>query len=534
MTAATDYDVIIAGCGPVGVIAAHLLGARGISTLVIERDHEPYALPRAVHFDHEIMRILQSVGLAGRILPQLYSPAGAMHFGVDRAVIRQFQAIVETDRLGWASDYHFYQPDLENVLREALAERDSVTLLRGHDLETVKQDADTVVVTARTNVGEFRASAKYLLGCDGGRSSVRRCIGGGLDDLGFDEPWIVVDALVDGPVTMPDLYGTPEGVDMQAVIFIIGDPARPTSVIPSVGRHRRWEFMMLPGETGEDYSTIDAVRPLVAPWLVGCEHELVRTAVYRFHALIAQNWQDDRVFLVGDSAHQTPPFFGQGLCHGIRDAANLSWKLGMVLDGSATPALLQTYQPERLPQVRTVVEASMRVGRYLCTLDPATAAKRDVEMRAVAARTAPGYVDLIPALTCGILDPAPDRGEATGSRFIQPPVLDVSGERVLLDDATGGGFVVLTTCAAAFATSTLGTALEERFGIGRFLIDGDRSAGDEGRSITDCTGELTAWLTHHAAVGVVLRPDAYVYGTFADGAGGLVLLDGLHRQLTFD
>jgi 3-(3-hydroxy-phenyl)propionate hydroxylase len=536
MTSSIQSDVIIVGCGPVGVVAAHLLGEAGISTLVIERDREPYDLPRAVHLDHEIMRIFQSVGLAELLLPQLIMPAGAMHFGADRGVIRQFQAMVTTDRLGWGSDYFFYQPDLERALRAALMDRGTVQRLLGHEVVRVEQDEYSVTVVAHGDHGPVAASARYALACDGGRSTVRQCVGIALNDLGFDEPWIVVDAMVDTPIVMPNLIGAPAGVDMQRVMFIVGDPARPTSVIPGVGRHRRWEFMLLPGETAEDFADPQAVVPLLAPWLGGQPYELVRCAVYRFHALLAECWRSNRVFLVGDAAHQTPPFFGQGMCHGIRDASNLCWKLKLVLDGTAAPELLASYQAERLPQVRTVVEASMRVGRYICTLDSEAAKRRDVEMRAVAMRTAPGYVDIIPPLSAGVLAPNSSEMSLTGSRFIQPPVLDSSGARLLLDDATGGGFVMLFKSLPDLTDDMLNETFDPVMGLKRFTIvkAGEECPCADGCTLVDTSGELFKWFDYYRCSGVLLRPDAYVFGAFSTAEQGVTLLHSLRQQICRD
>jgi 3-(3-hydroxy-phenyl)propionate hydroxylase len=528
------YDVIIIGCGPVGVVAAHLLGQQDISTLVLERDSEPYNLPRAVHLDHEIMRVFQSAGLADALLPQLTMPAGAMHFGADRGVIRQFQKIVTTDKLGWGSDYFFYQPDLEGALRSALRHRKSVNLLTGHKVERIEQSLDAVTVTAHGEQGLFTASARYVLGCDGGRSTVRKAVGIELEDLGFDEPWLVVDAMVDAPLVMPQLTGVPDGVDMQEVMFIVGDPTRPTSIIPGVGRHRRWEFMLLPGETPDDFAGPDAVGKLLAPWLGRQSYELVRCAVYRFHALLAERWRSGRIFLVGDAAHQTPPFFGQGMCHGIRDASNLCWKLKLVLDGTASPAVLDSYQVERLPQVRSVVEASMRVGRYICTLDPEAAKRRDAEMRAVAIRTAPGYVDIIPALSAGILAPPRHQKSPAGSRFIQPPVIDIRGGRLLLDDATGGGFVLLSTLLD-LVRHIPGDVVEPVLGVKRFtIVAGDHSQPLDTDTLVDCSGELLKWFEHYCCSGVILRPDAYVFGAFSTADEGIAMLTSLRQQVCLE
>ena len=533
MSLSCQYDVIVVGCGPVGVTAAHLLGHHGLSTLVIERDSGPYDLPRAVHLDHEIMRIFQSAGLADMLLPQLTMPAGAMHFGSDRGVIRQFQEIVTTDRLGWGSDYFFYQPDMERALQSALRERSTVELLYGHQVTNIAQDDQEVTVFADHDGKQITAKARYLLACDGGRSIVRKSVGIALDDLGFDEPWIVVDAIVDSPVLMPDLIGVPEGVDMQQVMFIVGDPARPTSVIPGVGKHRRWEFMMLPGEAPDDFDDPAAIAALIAPWLGDAPYELVRSAVYRFHALLAERWRSDRILLVGDAAHQTPPFFGQGLCHGIRDAANLVWKLKLVLDRVATPALLDSYQIERLPQVRSVIEASMRVGRYICTLDPEAAKQRDVEMRSVAMRTPPGYVDLIPSLVSGILSEIEGEPSPVGSRFIQPPVRDVVGQTKLLDDATGGGFVLLARSRDMLLPPSNPT-FEASIKLRKFVVmNSDENLPNETDTnlMIDHSGELAQWFDYYKCDGVILRPDAYVFGTFSNADQANDLISSLREKI---
>jgi 3-(3-hydroxy-phenyl)propionate hydroxylase len=350
-------------------------------------------------------------------------------------------------------------------------------------------------------------------------------LGIGLDDLGFDEPWIVADTLVEAPVKMPDLIGAPEGVNMQEVMFIIGDPARPTSVIPGVGNHRRWEFMMLPGETPEQFADPAAMKSLLNPWVGDVPYTLVRFAVYRFHALLAKAWRQGRVFLAGDAAHQTPPFFGQGLCHGIRDVANWAWKIKLVLDCTAAPTLLDAYEVERLPQVRAIVEASMRVGRYVCTLDPELAKRRDGEMRAVALRTTPGYVDIIPALTAGLLDDA-DRGStAVGSRFIQPPVLDQGGVPILLDYATGGGFVMLDRLTGDGSDLRLDDAFESAIGLRRFrIVTTGEAQRQQANTLVDHTEELTAWFDHFKCRGVLLRPDAYVFGTYSTSEEAVTML----------
>src|SRR5581483_12523500 len=277
-----------------------------------------------------------------------------------------------------ANDYFFYQPELEAALRAGMRRFHHVELRLGTELKDLSQDHDGV--TLRFNSDET-VCARYVIGCDGARSTVRKALGIRLDDLSFDEPWLVVDAEVDGPISFPPFAGVPAGADLQRLSVMLCDPRRPATIVPGRGKHRRWEFMLLPGESDVEMMQPHVVATLIAPWVQGVTHRIVRAATYHFHGLVAEQWHKDRVFLAGDAAHQTPPFFGQGMCHGLRDIANLAWKLALVLRGAAGAALLETYQCERDPHVRAVIGAAVEAGRYICELDPARAAARDERLR---------------------------------------------------------------------------------------------------------------------------------------------------------
>lgn len=488
-------DVAVVGCGPVGALAANLFALEGLSVVALDREAAPHPQPRAVHVDHEMMRLFQAADLADRLAPLIRATEGHLHVGADHGVIRYMGTAGRPKPFGWANDHFFWQPELEVVLREGLARFDQATLLTSTECVGLSQDAEGVTLSL---TGDRTVRSRYVVACDGARSFVRRTLGIALDDLKFDEPWLVVDAEVEGAVRFPPIAGVPAEADLQRLSVMMCDPARPATIVPGRGNHRRWEFMLLPGEDDAAMNRPEAVAALVAPYLDGVPHRIVRATTYRFHGLVAERWREGRVFLAGDAAHQTPPFFGQGMCHGMRDVANLAWKLGMVARGQAGDALLDTYQPERDPHVRAVIGAAIAAGRYICTLDPATAAARDTEMRA---RPAPAAgetaADLISAIEAGVVG----KGQGAGERFVQPHLADGR----LLDAATGGGWRLFAHGSPPAPAGIAAIDLE---------------ALDDG-------GAVAAWLAERGAEAVLVRPDFYVFDTGSPAA----LIERLARIL---
>lgn len=384
MTSRVSSDVAIVGFGPVGATLANLLGRDGVTATVLERATDVYQLPRAAHFDGEVMRIFQSAGLSDAILPATATMPGMDFVAGDGRRLLRFDVGDHRPLDGWARTFMFHQPDLERALRRGVERFPVVRVCLGTEVTGIADDGDGVTVTARHlgDGGTVEVRSRFLVGCDGARSTVRRHAGVALEDLRFDQPWLVLDTVLrDGArPSLPD----------RAVQYC--DPSRPATFVPSAGRHRRWEFMVLEGEDPTLAESPENVARLLAPWVeVGRDVDVIRSAVYRFHALLADRWRTGRTFLAGDACHQMPPFLGQGMCSGIRDVANLSWKLGAVLDGLAGPELLDTYQPERAPHVRAIAELAVQMGGIISTTDPELAAVRDATM---AADTAPAPVDL--------------------------------------------------------------------------------------------------------------------------------------------
>lgn len=491
------YDVVIVGCGPVGALAANLLGRQGLTVLVLEKDLTHYPLPRAVHLDHEMMRLFQSAGVIERVLPDMVATDGHLHIGADHGVIRYMGTVGKPQPFGWANDWFFYQPELEAHLRAGMDALETVELELGADFAGLEQDEAGVTVRYASADAQPRSvRGKWVIAADGARSPVRKALGVALDDLGFEEPWLVVDAEVEGPVRFPPLTGVPDGADLQRLSVMMCDPARPATVVPGRGNHRRWEFMLLPHEDDAAMMGAAAVGDLVGAWMQDVPHRIVRAATYRFHGLVAQQWQMGRVFLAGDAAHQTPPFFGQGMCHGLRDVANLAWKIAAVRRGEADKRLLETYQPERDPHVRSVIGAAVAAGRYICELDPARAAARDTEIRARAAeRAGETAADLIPAIAAGAIL----QGSAgAGERFIQPLLSD--GRR--LDDLAGQGWRL--------------------FGRGLDMIGATQGVTRIDLAALPDQGAVFAWLDERRVDAVLVRPDHYVFGTARGSAETLL------------
>ena len=497
-------DVVIVGCGPVGALAANLLGRAGLSVLVLEKELEHYPLPRAVHLDHEMMRLFQSAGVIDRVENDMVATDGHLHVGADHGVIRYMGTVGKPRPFGWANDYFFYQPELEAHLREGFAALKNVEMKLGATLIDLVQNGDAVTVFYELHGKIEEVTSRWVIGTDGSRSAVRKALGVRLDDLKFEEPWLVVDAEVEGPVTFPEITGVPADADLQRLSVMMCDPDRPATVVPGRRNHRRWEFMLLPGEDDAAMMQPEKVGELVGAWMADVPHRIVRAATYRFHGLVAEQWKMGAVFLAGDAAHQTPPFFGQGMCHGLRDVANLAWKMDAIVNRGADPALLDTYQQERDPHVRAVIGAAVDAGRYICELDRERAARRDAEIREKARqRQGETAQDLIPAIERGaVLTGTTGAGE----RFVQP-ILEDGGK---LDEFTGQGWRLFVR-GVPFAVEEPGLAVF--------------AAAD----LPD-NGAILSWLDARRVDAVLVRPDHYVFGT---ATGDFAALLAARRQMLF-
>lgn len=477
-----DVDVVVVGCGPVGATAANLFGRAGLSVLVLERDLKPVDIPRAIHFDASVMRIFQAAGLAAGVATRCRVIDSLATYGADGQLLSVSSAGTGTD--GWEAHYNFFQPELEETLRDALAKLPEVELRLGAEVREVDQEgkACTVRWHEHHTINDHQIRSRFVVATDGATSTIRRKIGIRLEDLDFDEPWLVVDALVEGNHSLP-----------ASTSQMFCNPRRPTTLVPGPGSHRRWEFMLLPGEEPQEMAEESNVRRLLQPYVSLGSTQVLRASIYRFHALIAETWRDGNVLLAGDAVHQTPPFLGQGMCHGIRDVQAIAWRLRVIKDGGSS-SVLASYQSEREPQVREIIGQAVRKGREICLLDPALAAERDRAATGGSSRWSKALDSTLRlSVDHGLIHP--DRSKGIG---VIPQALD---DGSMLDDQLPPGFV----------------AVESALGDGPALTLGD--ATRPLAAVASLRGQAARrWFA--GARWVVLRPDRHPYG-FAEDADGL-------------
>lgn len=520
---ANTHDVVVVGAGPVGLATARLLGQAGHDVLILERWPEPYPMPRAVHFDHEIGRILQSAGLANEVkavserVNDFYewrNPAGEALLKIDWSI---------DGPCGWPVANFFSQPQLEEVLAQAVLGMENVTLHRGQEVVRLDegQSGVEVVVTGRHLEHEV-LKTKYVIGCDGANSFVRQHMTTDVTDLGFNFDWLIVDT-----IPLDERAWSPMN-------WQLCDPARPTTIVSGGPGRRRWEFMRLPNEDREALNSTERAWELLAPWGRTPENTtLERHAVYTFQARWADSWNQGRLLIAGDAAHLMPPFAGQGMCSGLRDAANLAWKLDLVLRGASHDQLLDSYTSERSAHLQHAISMSVALGRTICVLDPGEAVERDERMTATGGdpRTA------LPPM------PPEQLGAGVWDAQITPPGLQASltpqfvvtrgSETGLFDDLVGTGFALI------------GHRIDPREGLTDAQLSALDAVGVTSVMISDeeyavsvppaaptvhvvaADSGVADYFSAAGVAAVLVRPDFYLYGAVGDVAQIGTLVESL-------
>ncbi|CAN5318749.1 bifunctional 3-(3-hydroxy-phenyl)propionate/3-hydroxycinnamic acid hydroxylase [soil metagenome] len=505
MTTST-YDVAVIGYGPTGATAANLLGQLGQRVVVIERDPDIYNRARAISTDEEVMRIWQRAGLAERLAADML-PDRPLHF-VDSRGDTFIALRTPSHNCGHPSQQFLYQPAVDTVLREGVDRFPNVDVLLSHECLRVTTTPDDVeLMLADLNTDSFlRIRASYVIAADGGSSPTRGQFGIGYTGRTYGERWVVIDTEVLEPWPGHDS------------LRFHCDPAYPTVDCPTPLGHHRWEYPAR-GNVADANLISDAAvwRMLHGQGITEKHVRILRAVIYRHHVRIADRWRVGRVFLAGDAAHAMPPWIGQGMSAGVRDAANLCWKLAAALDGSAPDSLLDSYQTERMPHVREVTKRAVRVGRIITEPRPALAALRNTVMRALM------KVPHLPTKLHATMWIPEARyrdgyfvggGPASGCQLPQPWLIDEKGAGVRLDDALHGQWTLLH-----LGVAPPGNQAWAALGVNIIRLNGPEGypAPD---TLVDGGHSLVDWFSSKGAEAVVVRPDGFVYA----GAGPRQLL----------
>ena len=504
-------DIAIVGAGPVGLMIANYLGQCGVNVTLVEKLDSLIDYPRAIGLDDESLRTFQAVGLADNVLPHT-TPWHAMRFMTPKG--RCFADIQpKTDEFGWSRRNAFIQPLADRVLFEGLQRFDNVKVLFGRELEGFEQSDSGVQLTLKNAEGRSeRLQAKYLIGCDGGNSLVRRSLGISFEGKTAPNQWIVVD-IANDPLSTPHVY-------------LCCDPVRPYVSAALPHGVRRFEFMVMPGETEAELSKPENMRKLLAKVLPDPDRiELIRSRVYTHNARLAGRFRQGRVLLAGDAAHIMPVWQGQGYNSGMRDASNLAWKLSLVIKGLANDRLLDSYELERRDHAKAMIDLSVLAGHVLAPPKRWQGTLRDgvswllnyvppVKRYFVEMRFKP-----MPQYTRGALIVPSEKGSPVGKMFIQPKVLTDAGATVLLDEVIGENFAIIAwgcdptwglTAAQIAQWKTLGTRFIQVLPDVQLRAPSD--AGNDVIRVGDSTGRLREWFARGSSSIALLRPDRFLAG----------------------
>ena len=502
-------DVAIVGAGPVGLMIANYLGQCGVTVTLLEKLDSLIDYPRAIGLDDESLRAFQAVNLVDQVLPHT-TPWHAMRFLTPKG--RCFADIQPTtDEFGWSRRNAFIQPLADRVLFDGLKRFDNVKVLFGRELEGFTQNDKGVALTLKGSDGQTeRLHAQYLIGCDGGNSLVRRNLNISFEGKTAPNQWIVVD-IANDPLSTPHVY-------------LCCDPVRPYVSAALPHSVRRFEFMVMPGETEVELSKPENLRKLLAKVIPDPDRiELIRSRVYTHNARLAGRFRKGRVLLAGDAAHIMPVWQGQGYNSGMRDACNLAWKLALVVKGLSTDALLDTYEQERRDHAKAMIDLSVLAGHVLAPPKRWQGTVRDgvswllnyvppVKRYFVEMRFKP-----MPQYTRGALIAPTEKHSPVGKMFIQPRVLTEAGSTVLLDEVIGKNFAIIAWgCDPTWGLNPAQLAQWQALGTRFIQVLPDvqlKAASDAPAGVIrvgDTTGRLKEWFARGSSSIALLRPDRFL------------------------
>lgn len=508
-------DVLVVGAGPTGLVLAHLLSRYGVSVIIAEQNAATVGEARAVSIDDESLRTIQFLGLSEQVGKDIASGYGSEYLGPDR---RRF-AVVRPSRseYGWPKRNAFRQPWLERTLAQALTVRPNVSLRFKTRYLSHIDDGTQVRVSLQDDSGSRDIICSYLVGADGGRSAIRKSIGAELSGSSFEERWLIVD--ID------------DTRDPFRETRVFCDPARPCLTLPGPHRTRRYEMRMLPHETVAEVENEERARALLQQFGPDADAPINRICAYTFHARIADRWNQGRVFIAGDAAHLTPPFAGQGMNTGLRDAANLAWKIAAVINGRLGEKILDTYQGERRDHAWAMIRLAMNMGFVMAPRSHVQAALTRAAFRI--ASLIPPLRDWLaqmrfkpkPRLKRGFFLTGNPLSQKLGGTMFPQPLVEQDGKLVRLDDVLRSGFAVLCFGAEPADLAAKLGGLPEKLGaklVGCLPRTLAFAATPLGVMLRDQSGEIGALLGDKPAV-IVLRPDRYVAAAFSpeDIAAGI-------------
>ena len=355
-----NYDVAIIGLGPTGGTLANLIALGGFSVLILEKEKNFYPLPRAVHFDDEVMRVFQTIGITNDFLKHTIVNKGTKFVNSKGKVILDWPRPKKVTENGWYPSYRFNQPDLERQLRKKLKEYKKVQIKQNTEVKKIHNNKDYAKIFFKNIIDKktYEIKTKYIIGCDGANSITRKQIGTKMDNLGFTQKWAVVDLILkNNKKNLPD----------RTIQY--SNPSQPATYCRNVGKRRRWEFALRNNLSEKKVLSEKYIWNFLKPWLKKSEAYLERKTIYTFESAISRKWRKGRIFISGDSAHLMPPFMGQGMCAGIRDVSNLAWKITKCLNNNHDEKLLDTYQSERFTNVKEYIETTMRMGEFVNAAD---------------------------------------------------------------------------------------------------------------------------------------------------------------------
>lgn len=503
-------EVAILGAGPVGLTLANYLSKQGVQVTVIEQLDQLIDYPRAIGIDDEALRTIQSLGLVEQVLPHT-TPNHAMRFLTPKGhCFADIQPL--TREFGFSRRNAFIQPQVDNVLLQGLKQYSQTQVLFSRQLTEFSQDAQSVTLKMQNKQGQNEVvKAQYLIACDGGNSVVRRTLNIGFDGKTAPNQWIVID-IENDPLATPHIY-------------LCCDPVRPYVSAALPHGIRRFEFMVMPGETQEELSKPENINKLLAKVLPNTQNiEVIRQRVYTHNARIADEFRVDRILLAGDAAHIMPVWQGQGYNSGMRDAFNLGWKMALVVKGKAGPELLDSYQIERKDHAKAMIDLSVMAGHVLAPPKKWQGFVRDgiayalnyikpikqylLEMRF---KPMPQYHD-------GVLIQNKLKNSPVGKMFIQPKVELVSGEQVLLDEIIGNDFAILAWGVdPQWGLSETSLQQWKKLGVKFIQVLPAVQLQNEKRKQYDgviCVGDIgtdiRTWFGRTNDSMVILRPDRFV------------------------